>query len=135
MIAANRLAVCDIPLFCQFKPSLDKQQYFWITTTSKTRSDCLSPTVFFDHVNIWFQLLCWVMFSLDSTCYYDLMQGGPVELSRDDWEALRVRGVKVGSTSDEGGNNLYQPITTLDRSSSSRRIWATPMKHLWSMRP
>lgn len=67
--------------------------------------------------------------------YYDRMQGGPDELSRDDWEARRVRGVRVGSTSDDGGNNLYHPITMLDRSSSSSKIWATPIKHLWSILP
>lgn len=62
------------------------------------------------------------------------MPGGPEE-SSDDWEARRVRGAKVGSTNDDGGNSLYQPITVLERSSSSKRICATPMKHLWSMRP
>lgn len=54
--------------------------------------------------------------------HYERMQGGPVELSRDDWEARRVRGVSVGSTRDDGGNNLYHPITILDRSSSSNKI-------------
>lgn len=63
------------------------------------------------------------------------MPGGPGELSSDDWEALRVREARVGSTKEDGGNNLYQPMTVLDKSNSSNRICATPMKLLWSMRP
>ena len=66
---------------------------------------------------------------------YDRTPGGPEELSREVWEARLVREASVGSTREEGGNNLYQPITVLDKSSSSNRICATPMKLLWSMRP
>lgn len=53
-----------------------------------------------------------------------------MELSRDDWEALLVRGAKVGSTREEGGKSLNHPMTILDSSSSSKSIWATPMKDL-----
>lgn len=41
----------------------------------------------------------------------------------------------LGSAREEVGNSLYQPLTVADRSKSSRRIWAIPMKHLWSIRP
>lgn len=44
------------------------------------------------------------------------------KLSSEDWEALLVSGARVGSTSEEGGKSLYQPITMLDRSSSSNSI-------------
>lgn len=70
-----------------------------------------------------------------SLVHYDRTPGGPEELSSDDCEARRVREASVGSTREDGGNNLYQPITVLDKSSSSNRICATPMKLLWSMRP
>lgn len=75
-------------------------------------------------------------FFCNAGCYdkvhscYERAYDGPVELSRDDWEALLVRGAKVGSTRDEGGNSLNQPITILDRSSSSKSICATPIKDL-----
>ncbi len=67
--------------------------------------------------------------------HYDRTPAGAGELSRDDWEARRVREARVGSTREEGGKSLYQPITLLERSSSSSRICATPMKDLWSIRP
>lgn len=62
-------------------------------------------------------------------------QEGLVELSREDWERRRVRGPMLESASEEVGKSLYQPATALERSSSSKMIWAIPMKHLWSMRP
>lgn len=62
-------------------------------------------------------------------------QEGLVELSREDWERRRVRGPMLESAREEVGKSLYQPETALERSSSSRMIWAIPMKHLWSMRP
>lgn len=62
-------------------------------------------------------------------------QEGLVELSREDWERRRVRGPMLESASEEVGKSLYQPATALERSSSSKTIWAIPMKHLWSMRP
>lgn len=58
-----------------------------------------------------------------------------MELSREDWESRRVRGPMLESASEEVGKSLYQPIMVLERSSSSRTIWAIPIKHLWSMRP
>lgn len=58
-----------------------------------------------------------------------------MELSREDWERRRVRGPMLESAREEVGKSLYQPETALERSSSSRMIWAIPMKHLWSMRP
>lgn len=62
-------------------------------------------------------------------------QQGPTALSSDICDEWRRRGALVGSTIDEVGNSLYQPITMLLRSSSSNRMRATPMKHLRSMRP
>lgn len=62
-------------------------------------------------------------------------QEGLVELSREDWERRRVSGPILESASEEVGKSLYQPVTMLDRSSSSKTICAIPMKHLWSMRP
>lgn len=56
-------------------------------------------------------------------------------LSKEDWERRLVRGPMLGSAKDEVGNNLYQPLTVAERSKSSKRIWAIPMKHLWSIRP
>lgn len=56
-------------------------------------------------------------------------------LSRDIWEEWRMSGAIVGSTMEEVGKSLYQPITIVLRSSSSNRIRATPMKHLRSIRP
>lgn len=47
---------------------------------------------------------------------------GPDPLSRDDWDALLVNGAKDGSTNEEGGNSLNQPITRLDKSRSSKSI-------------
>lgn len=47
---------------------------------------------------------------------------GPDPLSRDVWEALLVKGANVGSTNEEGGKSLNQPITMLDKSSSSKSI-------------
>lgn len=44
------------------------------------------------------------------------------KLSNEDWDALLVREARVGSTSEEGGKSLNQPITMLDRSSSSNSI-------------
>lgn len=57
------------------------------------------------------------------------------KLSSEDWEALLVRGARVGSTSEEGGKSLNHPITMLDRSSSSNSICTAPMNDLWSIRP
>ena len=57
------------------------------------------------------------------------------KLSNEVWEALLVRGARVGSTNEEGGMSLNQPITMLDRSSSSKSICTAPRKDLWSMRP
>lgn len=70
---------------------------------------------------------------LAPSCRYG--QEGLVELSRDDWERRRARGPMLESASEEVGKSLYQPVTTLERSSSSKTICAIPMKHLWSMRP
>lgn len=67
--------------------------------------------------------------------HYNRPPAGVDELSRDVCDARRVIDASVGSTSEEGGNNLYQSITVLERSSSSSRICATPMKDLWSIRP
>lgn len=49
--------------------------------------------------------------------------------------SLFVSGANAGSTNEVAGNSLNQPITMLDRSKSSSRIWAAPMKDLWSIRP
>lgn len=49
--------------------------------------------------------------------------------------SLFVSGANAGSTNEVAGNSLNQPITMLDRSKSSNRIWAAPMKDLWSIRP
>lgn len=57
------------------------------------------------------------------------------KLSSEDWEALLVSGARVGSTNEEGGKSLNQPITMLDRSSSSNSICTAPMNDLWSIRP
>lgn len=62
-------------------------------------------------------------------------QHGPMVLSRDIWEEWRMSGAIAGSTMEEVGNSLYQPITMAPSASSSRRIRATPMKHFRSIRP
>lgn len=46
-----------------------------------------------------------------------------------------MSGAIFGSTIEEVGKSLYQPITIVLRSSSSSKIRATPMKDLRSIRP
>lgn len=88
-------------------------------TTGKTQVDCLSPTMLMKY------LVQIIILKVESYWCEFIRTGcrGPVELSRDDWEARRVRReLSVGSTSDDGGNSLYQPMTMLERSSSSSKI-------------
>lgn len=60
-----------------------------------------------------------------TTWHYDLLPS----------VSLLVSGARAGSTNEVAGNSLNQPITMFDRSRSSNRIWAAPMKDLWSIRP
>ncbi len=118
-----------------YNPKIKSKREKWLSGFSKALIMILSICLFICRSGsdcCLGSLVHWVVRFL--SVHLDLMPGGPEE-SSEVWEARRVRGANVGSTNDEGGNSLYQLITVLERSSSSKRIWATPMKHLWSMRP
>lgn len=65
---------------------------------------------------------------------YERSQHGPTVLSSESCDEWRMSGAIVGSTIEEVGKSLYQPITMLVKSNSSNKIRATPMKHLRSIR-
>lgn len=66
-------------------------------------------------------------------CYYDDTANWHYDLLPS--VSLLVSGARAGSTREVAGKSLNQPMTMLDRSRSSNRIWADPMKDLWSIRP
>lgn len=66
---------------------------------------------------------------------YERSQHVPTVLSNESCDEWWMSGAILGSTIEEAGKSLYQPITILVKSNSSNKIRAIPMKHLRSIRP